>query len=303
MMMRKNATTTLGVALQLRLVLCVCVLYSCIGVAQGTDGAKVFRSELSEAERSELMEVIQAERELGVLTPTSDIESSSRLRSLLEVGRHRFMISHFPFIQQRYLTLLLSELTNAARLSASDAREIETVALLGDADERVERYRRRIQWMLKIRSMSDASERVRFVTDYMRDLSDGYYYAFQAMDELVLHGSAGMEPLSQLVESHRTQPLDSGLLQKAHINLEKLRLLNSISALSTAEKVSTLKGALFRPMRYSGVLVYDFHLWVVRQLLGCGPAAAPVLQQVVNDSSVPFDVRRAAGAGQSGLVR
>ena len=257
-----------------------------------SDASQVLPSHLSDAERDGLMDVDVQVRAMLL----GDVAGKRRtsLGQLFEAGRTRFMVSPFSSVQERYLSFLLDELRSTPSISVDDARNVESILSLKADDESVQRAKDRVRWMLTLRRIDDSVQRVTFLNRYVTDLSDDYYFAFSAMDDLMLHGAAGEQTLTEVIELQNKGPLDSGLVQKAQINLAKIRLLRRIAALGEADKTRVLEAALPDTRAYGGGLGSEFQTWVVRQLVASGRAAVPVLQRVAVDPSVPLEARQVA---------
>lgn len=155
------------------------------------------------------------------------------------------------------------------------------------------RLARRLSWHIQLDEIPEDSQHLTFLYNNLENLSDGYYYSFAAMDQLVQLGSdEAKQILEKKMREAQNKSMDSGILRKASTSITKITIWQKLQSLSPPDQTVELSNLIsfFKDDR-------EFHnkeliIWLLQKLaIVNGQSAKEVLIHIWQDPSYSLDYR------------
>jgi hypothetical protein len=251
-------------------------------------------AETDPADRAAIIRLYDAaafDRSVNMVTRRLDAEALHQLERGVESGR--------PAVQISALVLLASALPHAIPRGEPTELIARAVAAIIDGDvapaaaDSVRLHARRVQWHLRLRTMTDPEERAACLAPRLNQSgADGVYYAYASVDYLAGLGAEGERVLQAFVAEGAKRSIEPEILGRAELGLRKIELSRQLTRSGPAVAVQTLVAAAKTPTKRQ--MDREFGKWVVGLLAMRRPEADSELQALADDASVTDEVQIAA---------
>ena len=165
-----------------------------------------------------------------------------------------------------------------------------------DIDIDLGRLAQRVLWQIQLKEIPAGSQRLAFLRNNLENLSDGYYYSFEAMDHLVQLGSdEAKQILEGILPEEEKRRVESGVRDdrisgKASVSITKITLLQKLYNLSPQAQVIELNNLISSHKDDQEFFNKELVIWLIQKLATVkDQSAKEVLKHIWQDPSYNWE--------------
>lgn len=148
------------------------------------------------------------------------------------------------------------------------AQQLPQRANSDDHNHKITRLSEYVIWQLQLKQTTDDEQRLSFLRDALE--RNGYYYQFEAIDNLVKMGTKEAKAvLESKINEGKEHGEDERLLERMYLGVKKIDLLQQLSSLDQVARAEKLRSAISQYKTYFGDAIdnrTEFVTWAIRTL-------------------------------------